>query len=321
MATPKIFVSSTYYDLMHVRTDIENFIKSLGYEAVLHERNKVTYNQIETLEESCYREIENCEILVCIIGNKFGTESNSNNYSITMKELQTAITEQKKVYAFIQKDVSIENRIYLTNKNNTDFTPAIVDDIRVHDFIANLKKTIKNFPITDFESVNDIIDALRSQLAGLFQNLLQREMTLTESKTLYDLNTISDKMNGMVESMTSTNQDVLNMLSSTLFVTHNVTQKLMDILHLTDFRVLLHNKASMTEFLTALGFSKSDPFSDEFHRIITTKNQYLSISDNIFDEHGNLLRYVSDDILDKAFIIRESEVTTQIDINDDDLPF
>lgn len=244
MAIPKIFVSSTYYDLMHVRTDIETFIKNLGYEPVLHERNSVAYNQIDTLEDSCYKEIDNCEILVCIIGNKFGTESNTNNYSITMQELQTAIKQQKKVYAFIQKDVSIENRVYLANKNNTDFTPAVVDDVRIHEFISNLKKTVKNFPITDFESVNDIIDSLRSQFAGLFQNLLQRETTLTEAKTLYDLNSVSANMENMVETMKMTNTEVINMLSSTLFVTHEVTAKLMSILSLStnDYRVLIHDK-------------------------------------------------------------------------------
>lgn len=325
MALPKIFVSSTYYDLMHIRNDIETFIKNLGYEPILHERNNVTYNQIDTLEDSCYREIENCEILVCIIGNKFGTESNSNNYSITMKELQTAMTQQKKVYAFIQKDVSVENRVYLKNKDNKHFVPAVVDDIRVHDFIADLKSTVKNFPITDFESVNDIINSLRSQFAGLFQNLLQREMTLTESKTLYNLNSVSDKMNGMVDSMTSTNQEVLTMLSSTLFVTHELTQKLMNTLSISDYRVLIHNKTGMISFIESLGFTEDgDPFSTEYKRTLNTTKEYLKISENIFDEDDNLVRYPDRETVEKAFefrIVENQTSTEQIDINDDDLPF
>ncbi len=31
MATPRVFVSSTYYDLQHVRNDIHIFLQSLGY--------------------------------------------------------------------------------------------------------------------------------------------------------------------------------------------------------------------------------------------------------------------------------------------------
>ncbi len=325
MALPKIFVSSTYYDLMHIRNDIETFIKNLGYEPILHERNNVTYTQIDTLEDSCYREIENCEILVCIIGNKFGTESNSNNYSITMNELQTAMTQQKKIYAFIQKDVSVENRVYLKNKDNTQFVPAVVDNIKIHDFIANLKNTVKNFPITEFESVNDIIKSLRSQFAGLFQNLLQREMTLTESKTFYDLNSVSDKMNGMIDSMTSTNQEVLTMLSSTLFVTHEITQKLMDILSISDFRVLIHNKNGMIRFIESVGFKEEkDPFQPGYQRTLQTTKQYLKISENIFDENENLIRYPDRETVNNAFefhISKIQEDTGTVDIDDDDLPF
>jgi hypothetical protein len=35
MAKPRVFVSSTYYDLKHLRSAIEAFIDSLGYEPIL----------------------------------------------------------------------------------------------------------------------------------------------------------------------------------------------------------------------------------------------------------------------------------------------
>jgi len=38
MARPKIFVSSTFYDLRHVRNDMESFIKTLGYDPIMNER-------------------------------------------------------------------------------------------------------------------------------------------------------------------------------------------------------------------------------------------------------------------------------------------
>ena len=38
MAKPRIFISSTYYDLRQVRADLERFIKDLGYETVLNEQ-------------------------------------------------------------------------------------------------------------------------------------------------------------------------------------------------------------------------------------------------------------------------------------------
>ena len=97
MATPRVFVSSTYYDLKHVRNDVSDFIKSLGYTPVMHDKGGVAYTQTDTLENSCYSELATCDIVVCIIGNHFGTQSSSSNFSITMEEVRTAI-KNKSLY-------------------------------------------------------------------------------------------------------------------------------------------------------------------------------------------------------------------------------
>ena len=41
MARPRVFISSTFYGLKQVRSDLEIFIKSIGYDPVLHERGAV----------------------------------------------------------------------------------------------------------------------------------------------------------------------------------------------------------------------------------------------------------------------------------------
>lgn len=43
MAAPRAFISSIYYDLRHVREDVGNFIKSLGYEPVIHEHGDIAF--------------------------------------------------------------------------------------------------------------------------------------------------------------------------------------------------------------------------------------------------------------------------------------
>ena len=64
MARPRVFLSSTYYDLRHIRNDLERFVKELGYEPILSERGHIPYGKDEALEQYCYREISNCDILV-----------------------------------------------------------------------------------------------------------------------------------------------------------------------------------------------------------------------------------------------------------------
>ena len=52
MAAPKIFISSTYYDLRQSRENIEAFIKSIGYEPIMHERLTIPYTPERPLVEN-----------------------------------------------------------------------------------------------------------------------------------------------------------------------------------------------------------------------------------------------------------------------------
>jgi hypothetical protein len=89
MAKPRIFISSTFYDLRQVRADLDFFIEQMGYDPVRNEEGDIPYGKEEALEEYCYKEIKNIDILVCIIGGRFGSESRNNNKSsITQMELK-----------------------------------------------------------------------------------------------------------------------------------------------------------------------------------------------------------------------------------------
>ena len=68
MARPRIFISSTFYDLRQVRSDIERSIRELGYEPVRHETGAVPYSKDEPLESGAYREIELSDVIVFITG-------------------------------------------------------------------------------------------------------------------------------------------------------------------------------------------------------------------------------------------------------------
>jgi hypothetical protein len=41
MARPRIFISSTYYDLKYIRASLDLFIESLGFEPVLSEKGDI----------------------------------------------------------------------------------------------------------------------------------------------------------------------------------------------------------------------------------------------------------------------------------------
>jgi hypothetical protein len=62
MAKPRIFVSSTYYDLRHIRDRLEVFIDTFGYDPVLFESGDIPFRHDVPLDESCYAEIQTYHI-------------------------------------------------------------------------------------------------------------------------------------------------------------------------------------------------------------------------------------------------------------------
>ena len=86
MAKPRIFISSTFYDLKYIRTEIDQFLENLGYQPIRNEEGDIPYGKDDALEEYCYKEIQNIDILISIIGGRFGTESKSKDLSISKRK-------------------------------------------------------------------------------------------------------------------------------------------------------------------------------------------------------------------------------------------
>ena len=96
MAKPRVFISSTCYDLKEIRSQIREFIFDYGYEPILSEFGDIFFDYGEHPQDSCFKEIEKCQMFVLIIGNSFGstyykTTNISTPSSITMEEFAKSI--------------------------------------------------------------------------------------------------------------------------------------------------------------------------------------------------------------------------------------
>src|SRR5262245_37239710 len=109
MARPRVFVSSTYYDLKHLRSSLENFVSSLGFDPILSEKGRIAYAPDVPLDESCYREATSADIFVLVVGGRYGSEASARKSnvtkqfydrynSITRGEYQSAIDRRVPVY-------------------------------------------------------------------------------------------------------------------------------------------------------------------------------------------------------------------------------
>ena len=96
MAIPRVFVSSTCYDLGEIREAIGGFCEGFGFEAVLSDRGDVFYHPDLHTHNSCIFEVQNCHLLVLIIGGRFGGAYISDKQkSITNAEYAAA--REKKI--------------------------------------------------------------------------------------------------------------------------------------------------------------------------------------------------------------------------------
>lgn len=72
MARLKVFVSSTCYDLGIVRSQVRGYIKQLGHDPVMSDYMEVLFDPREHTHKSCIQEISACDMVVLIIGSRFG---------------------------------------------------------------------------------------------------------------------------------------------------------------------------------------------------------------------------------------------------------
>lgn len=187
MARPQIFISSTFYDLRGVRDDLARAMKDLGYETIRHEVGAIPYGRSDKLESSCYREVQNCDILVCVIGGRYGSGSTVSPGSITQNELRAAYDQGKQVFVFVEKNVLSERTFYKNNREVQNLVLTHVSDRKVFDFIDEVDQLPGGNPLFPFENASDIIALLKEQLAGLFQRMLKEQTNERQHQLLDQL--------------------------------------------------------------------------------------------------------------------------------------
>lgn len=221
MANPRVFVSSTYYDLKHVRSSLDIFIESLGYESVLSEKGDIAYSPDMPLDDSCYREVSSVDIFVLIVGGRYGSESSDggkkkpdNFYdryeSVTKKEFEEAIRRDIPTYVLVEQSVYSEYHTYLRNKSNKEVVYAHVDSVNIFKFIEQILSQPRNNPTHTFEKFLDIESWLREQWSGLFRELLRR---MTEQKRIAELSHQVDDLKEINKTLKTYLETVIKIVS------------------------------------------------------------------------------------------------------------
>ncbi|HTB52289.1 MAG TPA: DUF4062 domain-containing protein [Ferruginibacter sp.] len=209
MATPRLFVSSTCYDLQEIRFQLRNFIREFGYDAVMSEFDDIFYNYESHVQDSCLDEISKCQLFILVVGNNYGSiyhqdkQENKIPDSVTLREFRKALELKVYKHIFINKYVDYDYKNYKRAldkatlkyfKENevadSDIQTArtiiktSLDDVYhfpyesykyVFYFLDIIHDLKENNAINVFETFADIKDALRKQWAGFMYESLTRK--------------------------------------------------------------------------------------------------------------------------------------------------
>ena len=315
MAKPRVFISSTFYDLRLVRLELDKFLRVIGYEPVRNETGDIPYGKVDALETYCYKEIGNVDILISIIGSRFGTPSEGDKASsISNIELRTALKENKHVFIFIEKNVFIEYETYLLNKDK-DIEYKYVDNPNIYKFIEEIKGLPNNNNIKEFETADDITSYLREQFAGLMKQYFVDEQKYRETSIIKDINTTADTLKKLVDYIQNTNQDKQEGLKEIIKTSHPIIKTLKELLNI-NYKFYIENYNDLENLLKARGFQKVIRETDFFEKIDKSKSEKMifTIKSKIFDNDENLI-YFKPEEWDDDMITLESEPLI------DDLPF
>lgn len=322
MAKPRFFISSTFYDLKSIRSELEVFLSNLGYEPVLNEKGHISYGSREKLEEYCYKEIQLCDILISVIGGRYGSKSIHGDDTISQHELKTALDLGKQVFIFVDKSVKAEHRFYQANKSNQDTKYTSVDNKKVFEILDFVDGLPLNNATFGFDTGQEIISYLREQLSGLFKNLLIESSKLGEVALIKDLKENIDTLRQLVSMLSKGNALKQDAIGEFLTLQHPAFSRLKSVLRV-QHRIVFLTVSELKALVGAYGYKYVEPVhwetapDFEFTRLMPDKTtNKLVVKSEVFD--GDQLRMTDAAYWDDAHIF-----VTKLSVSSDeeDIPF
>ena len=240
MATPRIFVSSTCYDLQEIRFQLRKFIEDFGLEPVMSDFGDIFYNFSKHVQESCKDEIEKCQLFILVIGNNYGSlyfkneDSKEVPDSVTLQEFRKALETKVFKHIFINKFVNYDYQNYkraLEKKMVAHFKANKVSDVDVEVTANKIKSEFnKSYPFPqdsykyvfyfldifnslttnnatiNFESFDEIKESLRKQWSGFMYESLTKQNTVS-TDVINDFAVKLDRIDSQIKSLVSSKVD------------------------------------------------------------------------------------------------------------------
>lgn len=176
MAKPRIFLSSTCYDLSIIRTELTRFLDDRGFDVINSESKDFGVSPGIHSHSACLAEVRQADYLLLLVGSRRGGTFIGSESSITNEEYKSAEKLD------LPRIVAVQQRVWehrTTFKKNPQADHShVVDDVRIFTFIDYVASGHSDNWIHSFETIKDIQEILTTQFAHyltLFSQQLRRK--------------------------------------------------------------------------------------------------------------------------------------------------
>ncbi len=166
----KVFVGSTVFDLLDIRAEIADFLRSIDIVPILSDDKLSEFvvqhdtNSIET----CLVNVDSADEIIFILDRRYGPnlgEYGVDNVSATHLEYRRALKNRSKIHFYVRDRLEADYNIWKKNKKQPDLQLSWVsdDNLGLMDFLEERRKLGRDVPnwITTFTNIVDLKASLR----------------------------------------------------------------------------------------------------------------------------------------------------------------
>lgn len=286
MPSPRVFLSSTCYDMGYARERLRIFIESLGFTPVLSDHSDILFDPAEHTHTSCINEVINTDIVILLIGARFGGHAvpealqkinfekiklessgwvpGANAVSVTQAEVLKAIESNIPVFTFVESKVLHEHHVYEKNKLNAKVIYPSLEKQEtapyIFEFINYIRKRETNNYVESFVGIGEIETKLRKQWSSLFQALLHnRRVARVEERRYVD---ISEKLEDLKTAVLTTIQDSTNREIARGVVKYRRMIEFIDAISERPVVAIVEQDMDYDQLLETLGVEKIEPIAN-----------------------------------------------------------
>ncbi len=180
----RIFVSSTCYDLLDLRAEVEAHLKDLGLAPLLSDRPSSEFEVVPDANsiETCLANVRDADAFVCILSQRYGPSLKDSGYddvSATYLEWREAKDAGKPIYMYVRDRLEGEHAVWKRNPSGVNL--AWTKDPEIFDFLEEHRQLVAKEPRSNwywtFRDSVELKQRLSADLGGFSrQTLLKRMM-------------------------------------------------------------------------------------------------------------------------------------------------